>query len=71
LDDLIAQAGVTADTAKRKEIYSKISQIFLDQGPIIIPYFAPLIGVVSNKVKGLELAPFPGLTDYRNVSVEG
>lgn len=71
LDDLIAQAGVTADQAKRKEIYGKISAIFNERGPIIIPYFAPMIGVESNKVKGLEMAPFPGLTDYRGVTVEG
>jgi peptide/nickel transport system substrate-binding protein len=71
LDDLVAQAGVTADPETRKTIYSQIATIFKDRGPIIVPYFAPMIGVASSKVQGLELAPFPGLTDYRSVSVEG
>ncbi|MBZ0276183.1 MAG: ABC transporter substrate-binding protein [Anaerolineae bacterium] len=71
LDALVAQAGVTADPAARAEIYHQISAIFRDRGPIIVPYFAPLIGVVRNTVQGLNLDPFPGLTDYRNVSVGG
>ncbi len=69
LDALIAQASQTADTGARKAIYSQIAAIFADQGPIIIPYFEPLYGAVAANVNGLEMAPFPGLTDYRTVSV--
>ncbi len=69
LDGLIQQASQTADTAARKAIYAQISQIFADRGPIIIPYFQPTVGAASAKVQGLDLAPFPGLTDYREVSV--
>ncbi|MBZ0297665.1 MAG: ABC transporter substrate-binding protein [Anaerolineae bacterium] len=69
LDDLVQQASVTADDAERAAIYAQISQIFKERGPIIVPYFAPMIGVVSDSVQGLELAPFPGLTDYRTVTM--
>lgn len=69
LDNLVQQASVTPDETERAAIYAQISQIFKDRGPIIVPYFAPLIGVASDSVQGLELAPFPGLTDYRTVTI--
>lgn len=69
LDGLINQASQTPDVEARKAIYAQISQIFLERGPIIIPYFQPTVGAIRNSVEGLELAPFPGLTDYREVSV--
>ena len=71
VDALVAEASVTADPEARAAIYSQISNIFVERGPIIVPYFAPLIGVASADVQGLELAPFPGLTDYRTVSMGG
>ena len=69
LDELIRQAGQTPDPDARAEIYAQISQIFLERGPIIIPYFQPTVGAARANVEGLVLAPFPGLTDYRTVSV--
>ena len=69
LDALIAQASQTADVATRKEIYSQIAAIFAEEGPIIIPYFQPLYGATSAGVTGLTMNSFPGLTDFRTVSV--
>ncbi len=69
LDDLVAQAGVTADEGERAALYSQISRIFAERGPIIVPYFAPMMGVASDRIQGLELAPFPGMTDYRTVTI--
>lgn len=69
VDALVAEASQTTDEAARREIYSQISAIFRDRGPIIIPYFAPLFGATSANVQGLEMAPFPGLTDFRTVSL--
>ncbi|HVU13581.1 MAG TPA: ABC transporter substrate-binding protein [Phototrophicaceae bacterium] len=71
LDKLIQQASQTSDAAARKAIYSQIAAIFADQGPIIIPYFEPLYGATSANVSGLTMAPFPGLTDFRTVTVGG
>ncbi len=69
LEDLVAQASATADEATRKGIYAQVSEIFRERGPIIVPYFAPLFGATSTNVEGLEMAPFPGLTDFRTVSL--
>lgn len=71
LDELTAQAGVTADPDARAEIYHQIAEIFAERGPIIVPWFAPIFGAVRENVQGLEMAPFPGLTDLRTVSVSG
>ncbi len=69
LDALVAQAATTVDTKARAEIYSQIAAIFADRGPIIVPFFAPIIGVTSAGVIGLDMHPFPGSTDLRNVTV--
>lgn len=70
LDELIAEASVTSDTEARAEIYHQISQIFAEEGPIIIPWFSPMLGAARDNVQGLEMNPFPGLTDFRSVYLE-
>jgi peptide/nickel transport system substrate-binding protein len=69
LDALIAEAGVTADTDARAAVFHQISQIFNERGPIIVPWFAPIISATRSNVQGLEVAPYPGSTDLRGVSV--
>jgi peptide/nickel transport system substrate-binding protein len=69
LDALVAEAAQTSDTEVRAGIYSQIAQIFADEGPIIVPFFAPMIGAMTSNVQGLEMAAFPGLTDLRTVSI--
>lgn len=69
LDALVEEAAVTSDIEERAEIYSQIAQIFRDKGPIIVPFFAPVVGVVSEGVEGINMHPFPGRTDLRSVSV--
>ncbi len=67
VDALVAEASATADIEARAVIYNQIAQVFADEGPIIIPYFAPIIGAVSSDVTGLEMFRFPGRTDLRSV----
>lgn len=69
LDALIQQASTTSDQAARAEVYGQISAIFNERGPIIIPWFAPIFGATREGVEGIDMAPFPGLTDLRNASV--
>ncbi len=69
LDKLIQEASVTNDETARAAIYNKISEIFNESGPIIIPWFAPVFSATRSNVTGLTVAPFPGLTDLRGVSV--
>lgn len=69
LDALIDEAGITADLTARAEIYKQIATIFAERGPIIVPFFAPIVGATSTRVTGLEMHPFPGRTDLRLVTV--
>ncbi len=69
VDALVAQAAVTPDTDARRAIYAELTRIFDERGPLIIPYFAPLIGAAHEGVGGLQVAPFPGLTDFRTVTL--
>jgi peptide/nickel transport system substrate-binding protein len=71
LDQLADQAASEMDRAKRAEIYKKIQQIFVDRGPIIVPYFETTIVATNPKVKGLTVhADFPRST-MRSVYFEG
>ncbi|MDW8171018.1 MAG: ABC transporter substrate-binding protein [Anaerolineae bacterium] len=67
LDELVAQAGVTSDQAERAAIYKQIATIFAERGPIIVPFFAPMVGATSPRVQSLDIHPFPGRTDLRSV----
>ncbi len=69
LDALVAEAAVTAETNARAALYDQISGIFFEEGPIIIPYFRPVVGAFRDNVAGLEMHPFPGRTDFRSVSL--
>ncbi|MDZ4770951.1 MAG: ABC transporter substrate-binding protein [Chloroflexota bacterium] len=69
LDALIVEAGTTADPAARAALYSQIAAIFAERGPVIVPYFTQIVGATRDTVQGIELAPFPGLTDFRGVSI--
>ena len=71
VDELIALAASTPDTADRAEVYAQLAAIFAERGPIIIPWFASVTGAVSTNVEGLDMHPFAGLTDFRNVTVTG
>ena len=66
LDGLIEQARVTADIEARADIYGQISAIFAERGPVIIPFFNPLIGASASNVEGLDMHPFAGRTDLRH-----
>jgi peptide/nickel transport system substrate-binding protein len=70
LDALVTEASLTADIEARAAIYAEIAAIFADRGPIIVPFFAPIIGAVSDRVTGLDMHPFPGSTDLRTAGIE-
>lgn len=69
LDRLAAEASQTADIAARAEIYRDISEVFRERGPILIPYFRPVVGAHGDTVVGLDMHSFPGRTDFRRVSL--
>ncbi|MEH7830058.1 ABC transporter substrate-binding protein [Gemmobacter denitrificans] len=51
-DALIMQARSETDTAKRKEIYSKVANILWEEGGVICPMFNDFIDAISDKVAG-------------------
>jgi len=68
-DRLAGLAGSTSDLQTRASAYRQIQQILVDRGPLIVPYFFAQFGATSERVQGLKLKPFPGRTDFRNVSL--
>ena len=71
VDALVAQASVTSDFAERAALYGQISAKFLEDAPIIVPWFAPMIGATTARVNGFHLAAFAGLTDLRTLQIVG
>jgi peptide/nickel transport system substrate-binding protein len=53
LDQLSKQAAVESDRTKRAEIYKKIQRIFIDRGPILVPFFSNSLWGANKKVKGI------------------
>ena len=62
LDDLIDFARSALDQEARTAAYKDIQRLFLDEGPIIVPYFYASFMVMASHVSGVELHPFSGRT---------
>lgn len=69
LDELAAEASQTSNLEERAKLYNEISQIFEEDGPIIIPFFRPVSSAYRNTVQGLEVNSFPGLTNLSHVTI--
>jgi peptide/nickel transport system substrate-binding protein len=68
LDDLSKQAAVEPDQAKRADLYKQIQKIFIERGPIIVPFFANNIWAATNKLQGLQPTSYLGTAlDLRQV----
>ncbi len=70
LDELIAAASTTMNAEERVELYEEIQRIFIERGPIIVPYFFAQFGVTGQYVQGVSVHPFAGRTDFHEVTVE-
>jgi peptide/nickel transport system substrate-binding protein len=70
MDRLAALAAQTADIAERAAIYKEIAELFFEEGPILIPYFRPVLAAYSDRVTGLDVHPFPGRTDLSTVKIK-
>lgn len=70
LEELAAEAARTADIDDRAALYDEISKVFLESGPIIVPYFRPVVAAHNDRIVGIELHPFPGRTDLSEVDIE-
>ncbi|ATW27811.1 ABC transporter substrate-binding protein [Candidatus Formimonas warabiya] len=71
LDKLAAEAAKEMDPAKRVDLYHQIQQIFMDRGPIILPFFKNNMWAASAKLKGLQPTAYVGTAlDLRTVYFE-
>lgn len=71
LDKQIDIAGTSLNKDERVKAYKEIQRILADHGPLIIPYFFPIVGAARKAFvfeKGFQ--PFTGRTDFRSVSVK-
>ncbi len=69
LDDLIDFTRSALDEEARAAAYKEIQRLFLDEGPIIVPYFYASFMVMASHVSGVELHPFSGRTNFHTAVV--
>jgi peptide/nickel transport system substrate-binding protein len=70
LDQQIEIAGLSLDEGERKAAYKEIQRIFVERGPVIIPYFFAQFGVMAKSVGGIEVHPFAGRTNFNAATKE-
>ena len=69
-DALAATAGSTLDEDERIEAYSQIQQLLAERGPVIIPYYFPQFGAISDDFTGFNLEAFAGRTDLHTITLK-
>ncbi len=69
LDELIELARTSLDQDERVAAYKEIQQIFLDDGPIVVPYFFAQFMVLAGNISGVELQPFAGRTNLNQAVI--
>ena len=67
VDALSAQAAVEMDRGKRAGIYKQIQQIFIDRGPILVPFFANSLWGANKRLKGIVPSGYLGTAVDLNV----
>jgi peptide/nickel transport system substrate-binding protein len=71
LDKLIDTAGSSLDKAARVQAYKDIQKILAERGPLVIPYFFPVVGAANKKFEFAGgFKPFVGRTDFRTVTLK-
>ncbi|MEX2143258.1 MAG: ABC transporter substrate-binding protein [Anaerolineales bacterium] len=69
-DALAATAGTTLDEMERVEAYSQIQALLAERGPVIIAYYFPVFGAISDQFTGFQLEAFPGRTDLHTIRLK-
>ena len=64
LDELIDFTRSALDEEAGTAAYKEIQRLFLDEGPIIVPYFYASFMVMASHVSGVVLHPFSGRTHF-------
>jgi peptide/nickel transport system substrate-binding protein len=68
-DNWVSLAGTTMDEDERIKAYREIQRILIERGPLIVPFFFPQLGAMSDRVHDFHMKPFPGRSDFRYVTL--
>jgi peptide/nickel transport system substrate-binding protein len=69
-DALAETAGTTLDEAERVEVYSQIQALLAERSPVIIAYYFPQFGAISDLFTGFQLEAFAGRTDLQTIRLK-
>jgi peptide/nickel transport system substrate-binding protein len=69
-DERAQTAGTTLDENERVEAYHIIQRILAERGPVIIAYYFPQFGAISDQFTGFQLEAFAGRTDLNTISLK-
>jgi len=69
-DALAQTAGTTLDEVERVEAYSQIQALLAERGPVIIAYYFPQFGAISDQFTGFQLEAFAGRTDLHTIRLK-
>ncbi len=69
-DALAETAGTTLDEAERVEAYAQIQALLAERGPVIIAYYFPQFGAISDLFTGFQLEAFAGRTDLQTIRLK-
>jgi peptide/nickel transport system substrate-binding protein len=67
LDKLSAAAAKETDRTKRVELYKEIQKIFMERGPVIVPFFSNNLWGVTKRLKGFMPTGYLGTNVDLNV----
>ena len=62
-------AGTTLDSEEQQQAYFEMQRILIERGPILVPFFFPQLGALSERVDGFQMKAFPGRSDFRGVTI--
>ncbi|MFZ4655949.1 MAG: ABC transporter substrate-binding protein [Caldilineaceae bacterium] len=70
LDQLLDAAQQERSPEQRRVLYREAAQLLMDEGPVMIPYFQPVLVAMRNRVQGFTPHP-AGWIDLRDVQLSG
>ncbi|MBI2941494.1 MAG: ABC transporter substrate-binding protein [Chloroflexi bacterium] len=70
LDDLIVGARGVRDADRRKQLYAEAAKILMDEGPVVVAFFRPMISAMRKSVHGFQVHPATWM-DVRSTWMEG
>jgi peptide/nickel transport system substrate-binding protein len=70
-DSLAEQINSELNASKRADLYKQAQTIFMERGPVIVPFFEKAAAGISANLAGIELAPDWSRTPFRSAHLTG